>query len=227
MTSIVVVEDENIMGSLLRDWIESAVPNTSVTYFSTYDAADQHLSQGETQILVTDLMLGDTRTGLELGIAAKRANPQIGVVVLSSHVFPSLLTRVPRELVNGWAYLLKQHRSPEDLPRAIEVVQHGMTMVDPHLSAIAGNEDDNPINDLSPIEADVLALVAAGWSNKAIADQRRLSIKSVEHALTGIYSKLGAESTDVSDDSPKRAGSGNPRVMAVLAYLDYCTFTAS
>jgi DNA-binding NarL/FixJ family response regulator len=120
-----------------------------------------------------------------------------------------------RDGTRGLAYLLKQRvGEPAELARAVREVVKGSSVVDPDvvqaLVARTGRHDTSPIARLSARERDVIALMAEGRTNAAIAAALHLSESSIEKHSTAIFAKLGlAEEPEL-----------HRRVAAVLAFLD-------
>lgn len=203
-----------MVGELVGAWLAQALPDADVAIASTpVEVID--LAEGGMDLLVTDLIIGGPQTGIDVGIAVKRLDSDVGVVIVTSHLMPQLLRRIPSDLASGWAYLLKTHHGPEHLSRAITAVLSGDTVLDDYLVRIAEPRPLSPLETLTPAELYVVRRVAQGWSNAAIAEDRRLTRKSVEHSLSNAYSKLGIDSRD-----PRL----NPRVHVALAFCEFANF---
>jgi DNA-binding NarL/FixJ family response regulator len=136
--------------------------------------------------------------------------PDMGVVVISDRAHDFAL-----ELLSGGslgiAFLLD-----EDLPGvgavlgALRELQMGQTVLDPSVvDSLIRRGNDAGIDDLTPREIDVLEQLAHGLSNKAIAEQLHISVKSIEKGITAIFLKLG----------PFDQGGSDRRVSAALVYL--------
>jgi DNA-binding NarL/FixJ family response regulator len=136
-----------------------------------------------------------------------------GILVLSHHVEPEFALRLLRESTRGIGYLLKDRLSDlEDVADAIRRVARGGTVVDP---AVVNHLVERPavpdrLREISPRELEVLALMAEGRSNAAIAERLFVTEKTVEAHIASIFSKLELQPTP--DD--------HRRVLAVLAYLE-------
>jgi DNA-binding NarL/FixJ family response regulator len=135
----------------------------------------------------------------------------VGILVLSQHVEPSFALRLLSDGAGGVGYLLKDRVTDlDDFRDAILRIARGGSVIDPAVVAVlVGRRARVPLDDLTPRERDVLALMAEGRSNQAIGDRLGMARKTVEAHIANIFSKLELEPT--SDD--------HRRVLAVLAHL--------
>jgi serine/threonine-protein kinase len=165
-------------------------------------------------VVITDVRMPPTSTteGLEAAIEVKREHPEVGVLVLSQQVE----TRHAVDLLThgraGVGYLLKERIArAEELVDAARRVAHGGTAIDPEVvrMVLETPRQDDPMSRLTAKERDVLALVAAGFSNERIAEQLDVSARTVETHTGRIFTKLGLD----ADPGAHR------RVLAVLAHL--------
>ncbi|WP_433802617.1 response regulator [Actinomycetospora sp. CA-084318] len=174
------------------------------------DAVDAH----RPDVVVVDVRMPPTFTdeGLRAALELRRRQPGIGILVLSQYVE----TAYARDLLDdggGVGYLLKDRVSRlDDLADALARVCVGGVVLDPDVvSALFAERDRrDPLAALTPRERDVLAAIAEGRTNSAIARDRGLSAGTVEKHISSIFAKLGLEAS--SDDDHRR-------VLAVLAWL--------
>jgi DNA-binding NarL/FixJ family response regulator len=167
-------------------------------------------------VVVTDIRMppADADEGLQVAAALRLNHPEIGVVVLSQFVEPRYGVALLDGGSDGRAYLLKeriQHR--RQLVSAIETVAEGGSVIDAKVvEALIGSRrraERSPLAELTPRELEILAFVARGHSNQAIADELVLTKRAVEKHINAIFLKLGlTEALDVSR-----------RVKAALIYL--------
>lgn len=212
---VVIAEDE----PLIRRGIETVLGDGGFDVVASVGTAEDlveavgSLAPG---LVITDIRMppGFADEGLTAVLEIRRAWPDIAVCVLSQHV----LTRPARTLVDagsaaGVGYLLKQRVTHiaeflADLDRVVA----GEVVLDPDVIGQVIDRADQagtPVTNLTARQRDVLALVAEGRSNAAIAASLFISEKTVVNHLTGIYQTLGL----VLDDDSHR------RVQAVLAHL--------
>jgi len=154
----------------------------------------------------------DTDEGVRAATVLRRTHPGIGVVVLSQYDDPEFALAVLEAGSRGRAYLLKERMSdPRILVTAILEVARGGSVVDPKVvdALIRGRNARSPLSVLTAREQEVLAQMATGKDNGAIAATLVLSLRAVEKHINGIFAKLGlAEELEV-----------HRRVKAVLLYL--------
>ncbi|MFF2542732.1 LuxR C-terminal-related transcriptional regulator [Kitasatospora sp. NPDC058063] len=166
-------------------------------------------------IAVVDVRLPPTYTdeGLQVALAARRERPGLPVLVLSQHVEQLYARELIADGTGGVGYLLKDRVSKADqFVDAVRTVAAGGTVMDPQVISrlLARNAYDQPLALLTPRERDVLAMMAEGRSNAAIAQRLHFSEGAVSKHTSNIFAKLDLGASD--DD--------NRRVLAVLAYLN-------
>lgn len=210
--SVAVIEDEHLLADLLGEWVELQPDLNLVGVYRSCAEARRELPHRHVDVMVVDLNLPD---GDGLALASESTHGGLGgvrprgVVILSGSNRPDLIAELPTTLGTAWAYLLKGSNTTQRLRQALSAVASGLVMIDPALHAGA-DETMTRLSQLTPPERLVLANVALGLSNRAIAEEVHSSVKTVERLLTGIYSKLGI---DPSDEAT------NPRVQAALQYV--------
>ncbi len=167
-------------------------------------------------VVVTDIRMPPTHgmEGIEAALQIRAEHPDIGVVVLSNHADESYAMALFAEGTAGLAYLLKERVGDlEELTRAITETRAGRSVVDPvvvdALVRRRTRQDRPGLSELTEREREVLAQMAAGRSNSAIAQEVSLSRSAVEKNVNAIFAKLGL----VDEPSTHR------RVAAVVAFL--------
>jgi DNA-binding NarL/FixJ family response regulator len=165
-------------------------------------------------VAIVDIRMPPTHTdeGLIAAETLLARDPSVPVVVLSQAVEAAHAVRLLGEGRGGVGYLLKERvAAMDDLFEAVERVARGGTVVDPAVVAalVGRRRARDPLDELTPRERDVLALMAEGRSNRAIAGRLYIGDKTVETHVASILSKLGLE--EAPDD--------HRRVLAVLTWL--------
>ena len=165
-------------------------------------------------VAVVDVRLPPTFTdeGLRAALAARSQVPGLPVLVLSQYVEQLYARELLADGSGGIGYLLKDRVfDGAQFAEAVRRVATGGTAMDPEVIArlLAGSAGDGALAALSPREREVLALMAEGRSNAAIAQRLVITERAVAKHTASIFMKLGLQPSD--DD--------NRRVLAVLAYL--------
>lgn len=167
-------------------------------------------------VVVTDIRMPPTGTdeGIAAAAWARRHQPAVGVVVLSQYVAPGYAVALLEHGSAGRAYLLKERiSSVNELARAIRAVAVGGSVIDPavvdELVRSRARDGQHDLASLTPRELEILAEMAQGKSNSAIAAALFITERAVEKHTNSIFAKLSlSEERDV-----------NRRVKAVLVYL--------
>ena len=174
----------------------------------------RHVAMHKPDVAVVDIRMPPTQTDEGL-VAAKKIREQhegIGVLVLSQFVEPAYAMELLSESAESLGYLLKDRVADiSEFSGAVRRVAEGGSALDPAVvSELVGrHRRDDPIEDLSPREREVLELMAEGRSNQAIAERLFVTLRAVEKHVTSIFVKLRLPAT--AED--------HRRVLAVLALL--------
>jgi DNA-binding NarL/FixJ family response regulator len=209
----VVVADDN---ALLREGIASLLEDAGHQVVGRSGDTDDLLLKVRSytpDVAIVDVRMppGYADDGLVAAAEIRRSYPTVAVLVLSQHLEPSYMLELVGENASGVGYLLKDRvRDVKEFLDAVARVAHGGTAFDPEVvkSLVAGHRR-SALDELTDRERTVLALIAEGRSNRAIAKQLYLSARAVERHVQGIFQKL--DLPDSADD--------NRRVLAVLALL--------
>jgi DNA-binding NarL/FixJ family response regulator len=149
--------------------------------------------------------------GIRAALRARREHPGLPVLVLSQYVEQQYAAELLSTTGGGVGYLLKDRVSRVDeFVDALRRVAAGGTAMDPEVIAQLVQRAGDPIAALTPREREVLALMAQGHDNNAIAHQLVITDNAVHKHIGNIFAKLGLAVTD----------SGHRRVLAVLTYLN-------
>jgi DNA-binding NarL/FixJ family response regulator len=149
--------------------------------------------------------------GIRAALQARREHPGLPVLVLSQYVEQQYAAELLSTAGGGVGYLLKDRVSRVDaFLDALRRVAAGGTAMDPEVISQLVQRAGDPIAALTPREREVLALMAQGHDNTAIAAQLVITDNAVHKHIGNIFAKLHLAVTD----------SGHRRVLAVLAYLN-------
>lgn len=210
---VVIAEDD----ALLREGLTLLLRNEGIDVTAAVDDADAFLaavSDVRPDAAVVDVRLPPTYTddGLRAAAAARQRWPGLPVLVLSAYVEDSYATELLADGAAGVGYLLKERVGKVDkFVDALYRVVDGGTVMDPEVVSqlMVRRRADDPVRTLTPREREVLALMAEGHGNAAIAASLVVTETTVSKHIRNIFTKLGLEPTD----------SGHRRVLAVLAHL--------
>jgi DNA-binding NarL/FixJ family response regulator len=178
------------------------------------EALKAAVAEHHPDVAITDVRMPPNYTdeGLRAAIEIRRDSPGIGILVFSQYVE----TRYAADLLamgsGGVGYLLKDRVADvSEFTGAIARIAAGGTALDPEVvtGLLNASRHASALGALTARERDVLALMAEGRSNGAIADHLVVSERAVEKHISNIFSKLGLPPSD----------SDHRRVLAVLAYL--------
>ena len=213
----VVVADDNL---LVREGLQQVLagqPNIEVVASCT-DLASlvEAIEADRPDVVLTDIRMPPSMSDEGIRVAAhlRTTHPSIGVVVLSQYSEPSYALALLESGSAGRGYLLKERvHDRSQLVAAIETVADGGSVVDPRIVDILvrarTRAERSPLSELTPREREVLAEIAQGKSNTAIAGSLVLTKRAVEKHINSIFSKL-----DLVESQ-----SASKRVKATLAFL--------
>lgn len=177
-------------------------------------ALHEAVKREQPDVVVVDVRMPPTQTdeGTRAAQELREEHPTLGILVLSQVVEAHHALRLFSERPEGLGYLLKDRvLEIDDFVEAVRRVASGGTALDPAVvgQLLGRTRPRSALDELTPREREVLALMAEGRSNQAICTKLFLSPKTVERHVHNIFSKLGL----LSDPDDHR------RVLAVLAYL--------
>ena len=213
---VAVADDDFLVREGLLQVLERAPGVEVVADCEDLPALTEAVARLDPDVALTDIRMPPTKTdeGIRFAVEARASNPGLAVIVLSQYVEPSYALRLLGEGTERRGYLLKERvHDRAQLVRAIETVAAGGAVVDPavvdELVRAKRREDESPLERLTPREQEVLAEIAQGKSNAAVAESLVLTKRAVEKHINSIFLKLGlADTADVSK-----------RVKAALLFL--------
>ncbi|MFG2039907.1 LuxR C-terminal-related transcriptional regulator [Dactylosporangium sp. NPDC048998] len=210
---IVLAED----GVLLREGLTGLLHRFGhqvVAAVGDTDALQQAVAEHGPDMVITDVRMppGYTDEGLRAALSVRRVRPGLAVLVLSQYVEQTYAARLLESDGAGLGYLLKDRIGDiEEFAAAVRQVAAGATVVDPEVirQLLRRRRESSPLERLSPREREVLALMAQGRSNSAIAEALAVSEAAVTKHIGNLFTKLDLPPADTD----------HRRVLAVLAYL--------
>lgn len=215
-TRIVVADDSVVVRAGIVALLEAEHGLAVVAQASSLPELMDAVDEVSPELVITDVRMPPTRTdeGITAADRLRVTHPGTAVLVLSQFADPGYL----RRLVDGGSgrrgYLLKDNlATPGELTAAIELVCRGGSFIDPTVVDLLvtqqGKKSSSLLSRLTDRETEILAGIATGKSNVAIAEQLFIGHRAVEKHINSIFSKL-----DLFDDPD-----ANRRVQAVLLFL--------
>ncbi|WTP57416.1 response regulator transcription factor [Streptomyces phaeochromogenes] len=211
---VVIAEDS----ALLRDGLAQLLQLRGVDVAAAVGDAEALLAavaEHRPDAAVVDIRLPPTQTdeGLRAAVRLRADHPGTGVLIFSQYVETKYAEQLLGTNPGGVGYLLKERVVDiGEFVDALERVAAGGTALDPEVVAqlFGASRRTNALDTLTPREREVLALMAEGRTNHAVATSFGVSERAVEKHIANIFTKLGLLPSDT----------GNRRVLAVLRYLE-------
>jgi DNA-binding NarL/FixJ family response regulator len=203
---------------LLRDGLERLLKASGFEVVAACRDADElmlKVNSYELDIVIVDIRLPPTHSdeGLRAALEIREKHPSVAVLVLSQYVELGLAMKLLSDSAESTGYLLKDRISDvAEFVDAVRRVAAGGSAIDPKIvsTLISRQRSDNPLDELTPREREVLEEMATGSSNQGIADKLVITVRAVEKYVSSIFGKLGLPSS----------GSESRRVLAVLLFLN-------
>ena len=213
-TQRVVIADDSV---LLREGVVRLLEEAGFEVAAQSGTADdllRHVALHKPDVAIVDIRMPPTQTdeGLVAAREIRSRYPGTGVLVLSQYIEPGYALELLAEGAEGVGYLLKDRIADlEEFAGAVRRVGEGGSALDPAVvgQLVGRRRAEDPLDELTPREREVLGLMAEGRSNQAIAERLFVTLRAVEKHVTSIFTKLGLPAS--SDD--------HRRVLAVLAFL--------
>jgi DNA-binding NarL/FixJ family response regulator len=221
---VAVAEDSYVIREFLTSTLSAAADVELVAVCTNGKELQTAIVTWDPDVVLTDIRMPPSAAdeGIRIAAALRDTHPDVGVVVLSQYAEPAYALRLLEHGSRGRAYLLKERiRNKEDLLDAIKAVAKGGSVIDPMIVDVLiearSRAAKSQLSQLTPRERELLAEIAAGKSNSAIAESLVLTKRAVEKHVNSIFSKLNLpETQDVSR-----------RVKATLIFLSEESFDGS
>lgn len=213
---VILGEDSFIAREGITRTLEGVEDIELVAVCDDLDSLREAVLESGADVVLTDIRMPPTNTdeGIRFAGELRSTHPNVGVVVLSQHAEPLYAIALFEEGSSRRAYLLKERVSdPSELIRVLREVAEGRSAVDPsiveRLLDLGRRRENSRLDLLTPRELEILALIAEGRSNGAIAESLVITKRAVERHINAIFLKLDL---GASDDISRR-------VKAALLYL--------
>jgi DNA-binding NarL/FixJ family response regulator len=200
---VVIAEDAYLVREAIEMILEGSAAVDVVRSCVDRDSLLEAIEEERPDAVVTDIRMPPSGTdeGIEVAHQLRQSHPEIGVVVLSQFAEPRYPLALLESGSSGRAYLLKDRvHDRAQLVAAIEAVVAGESVIDPKVvEVLVGAEAQrasSPLSELTPREYEVLAEIAQGKSNAAIADSLFLTKRAVEKHINAIFMKLNLSNVD-------------------------------
>lgn len=213
---VVIAEDSYLVRQSVMSAFDEEPGIDVVAVCSDRNALEAAIDSQALDVVLTDIRMppDEEQEGIDVAVRLRETHPDIGVVVLSQYSEPAYAMELLAGGTSGRAYLLKErvgHRG--ELVGAVRAVASGGSVIDPKvvemLIASRSRAESSPLADLTPRERELLALIAQGKSNAAIAEELVLTKRAVEKHVNSIFFKLGLPDPQLV----------SRRVMAALMFL--------
>lgn len=201
---VVVADDDPFTLSLVSGGLEAK--GYAVTATSTVEKAIAAVRATDPHAVISDLNFGTETSGTDLLRFVADEFPWVGLVVLTSHRSPELAVSDPQRIPRGAVYMVKSQLARiDDLADAIERAISGAP--DDHADEL-GDVEKDALPTVTAAQAEVLRMLAAGSSTRALAEARGTTTRAVETMLHRLFVALELDTSE----------NANPRVAAVTMW---------
>ena len=213
-TRVIYVENDPALRGIMTSMLDSAPELDVMLSTGSPTEALAFVPPTPADVALIDLALGvDEMNGIDLGIALRQMNPDIGIVIHSQYPLDFTIERVPEELRMGWSTLQKSGQMEvADLVNLLKTTAMGIASMH---HDVALNPDESEYEEsrrlarLSSRQRSIMGLTANGFTPQQVAEQLALSHEVVRQDLVRAYKVL----------VPEQASGKDRRTQAVLAYV--------
>jgi DNA-binding NarL/FixJ family response regulator len=203
---VIVADDSYLLREVLTTTLNAAPEVEVVAICSNAKELHAAVATWSPDVVLTDIRMPPTGAdeGIRVAAALRDTDPEIGVVVLSQYAEPAYALALLEKGTGRRAYLLKESvRNRQELVNAIAAVARGGSVIDPVIVDVLikarSKVAHSRLLQLTPRERQLLAEIASGKSNGAIAESLVLTKRAVEKHVNSIFAKLDLpETQDVS-----------------------------
>jgi DNA-binding NarL/FixJ family response regulator len=195
---VLVVEDEDFTRNMVNELLGTS--GLEVLSVASVAQALKNLDEFDPHVVLTDLDLGHGPDGADLLTKVAEERPWTGMVVMTAHASPELAINDASRIPSQAGYIIKSEI--HSIQNLISVINESIVMSGNPIDLEAGSEEKVAV---TATQAEILRMIADGWSNSAIAEARGITLRATEAIIQRTFVALG-----VSRDS-----SINPRVVAV------------
>ena len=213
---VVLAEDSLLMREGVEQLLAGSPTVEVVAACSDLDGLLAAVDEHSPDVVITDIRMPPSKTdeGIKVAAQLRHSHPETAVIVLSQYSEPAYVLELLESGSDRRGYLLKERvHDRGQLVSAIDTVATGGAVIDPKiveiLVAARARAERSPLSELTPREHEVLAEIAEGKSNNAIAESLVLTKRAVEKHINSIFMKLNLAT---ADDVSKR-------VKATLLFL--------
>jgi DNA-binding NarL/FixJ family response regulator len=214
---VVIAEDSYLIRESLSQMLGSEPGFEVLAVCADADELNASIERLDPDVVITDIRMppSEGEEGIRIAQRLRRTRPQTGVVVLSQYAEPAYALALLDDGAEGRSYLLKQNlRDRRELLDTVAEVAAGGSRVDAQVVEVLvrshAGRADSPLAELTPRERELLAEIAKGKSNEAIAKSLVITKRAVEKHVNSIFLKLGLGQAE---------GLSSRRVTAALMFL--------
>jgi len=207
-TRVIYVENDPALRGIMTQLLEQR-PDIEILLATgiAHEAIDRRLAE-QADVALLDLALGSSQmNGIDLGLALRSLNDNIGIVIHSQYRLDTVARVVPPEALIGWVTLPKSGELPiADLVQTLRDAARGMTLTEP-----LADSETLPLESLTIRQRAVMGMAASGLKSTEIARRLHISHDAVRQDLSRAYKILVPDADPDADDL---------RTRAVLTYLE-------